>query len=250
MLTRIDARVAFRWDRGAPTDDLVARGELTENARSAATTSACAGPGNCCRRCRALRDCRSARTMAFACSSTARPARSTTGRSTPRMHSKSALRRPRGRQGLRPEARVLRRHPRCRGAARLAPARRQAAVRRSARCGAAGRRDRLRRRPHRRCRRRGNESELSRASPAAIAPICACRRASRNCSKRCRPPASRSCSCSRRARRWPWIGRRRTCRRSWWRGIRASAAGTAVADVLFGDVQSGRTLAGHLLQGE
>ena len=30
VLTRIDARVAFRWDRGAPTDDLVARGELDE----------------------------------------------------------------------------------------------------------------------------------------------------------------------------------------------------------------------------
>ena len=28
VLTRIDPRVAFRWDRGAPTDDLVARGEL------------------------------------------------------------------------------------------------------------------------------------------------------------------------------------------------------------------------------
>ena len=30
VLTRIDARIAFRWDRGAPTDDLVARGELAE----------------------------------------------------------------------------------------------------------------------------------------------------------------------------------------------------------------------------
>ena len=28
MLTRIDARVAFRWDRGSPTDDLVAQGQL------------------------------------------------------------------------------------------------------------------------------------------------------------------------------------------------------------------------------
>ena len=27
-LTRVDPRVAFRWDRGSPTDDLVARGEL------------------------------------------------------------------------------------------------------------------------------------------------------------------------------------------------------------------------------
>jgi beta-glucosidase len=31
VLTRIDARVAFRWDRGAPTDELVARGELSED---------------------------------------------------------------------------------------------------------------------------------------------------------------------------------------------------------------------------
>jgi beta-glucosidase len=28
VLSRIDRRIAFRWDRGAPTDDLVARGEL------------------------------------------------------------------------------------------------------------------------------------------------------------------------------------------------------------------------------
>ena len=27
-LTRVDTRVAFRWDRGSPTDDLIARGEL------------------------------------------------------------------------------------------------------------------------------------------------------------------------------------------------------------------------------
>jgi beta-glucosidase len=31
VLTRIDPRIAFRWDRGAPTDDLVARGELHED---------------------------------------------------------------------------------------------------------------------------------------------------------------------------------------------------------------------------
>ena len=30
VMTRVDSRIAFRWDRGAPTDDLVARGELTE----------------------------------------------------------------------------------------------------------------------------------------------------------------------------------------------------------------------------
>jgi len=30
VLTRIDSRVAFRWDRAAPTDDLVARGELSQ----------------------------------------------------------------------------------------------------------------------------------------------------------------------------------------------------------------------------
>ncbi|HLU06530.1 MAG TPA: glycoside hydrolase family 3 C-terminal domain-containing protein [Woeseiaceae bacterium] len=28
VMTRTDSRIAFRWDRGAPTDDLVARGEL------------------------------------------------------------------------------------------------------------------------------------------------------------------------------------------------------------------------------
>jgi beta-glucosidase len=31
VLTRIDARVAFRWDRGAPTDTLLAQGELTQD---------------------------------------------------------------------------------------------------------------------------------------------------------------------------------------------------------------------------
>jgi beta-glucosidase len=29
VMTRVDARIAFRWDRGAPTDDLAARGELS-----------------------------------------------------------------------------------------------------------------------------------------------------------------------------------------------------------------------------
>ncbi len=32
VLTRVDPRVAFRWDRGAPTDTLVAQGELTQDA--------------------------------------------------------------------------------------------------------------------------------------------------------------------------------------------------------------------------
>jgi beta-glucosidase len=32
VLTRIDSRIAFRWDRGAPTDALVARGEITAGA--------------------------------------------------------------------------------------------------------------------------------------------------------------------------------------------------------------------------
>jgi beta-glucosidase len=32
VLTRIDPRVSFRWDRGAPTDTMVAQGELTQDA--------------------------------------------------------------------------------------------------------------------------------------------------------------------------------------------------------------------------
>ncbi len=32
LLTRIDPRIAFRWDRGAPTDSLVARGEIAAGA--------------------------------------------------------------------------------------------------------------------------------------------------------------------------------------------------------------------------
>jgi len=32
VLTRLDPRVAFRWDRGAPTDTMVAQGELTQDA--------------------------------------------------------------------------------------------------------------------------------------------------------------------------------------------------------------------------
>jgi beta-glucosidase len=35
VMTRVDSRIAFRWDRGAPTDDLAARGELS-NAQSLA----------------------------------------------------------------------------------------------------------------------------------------------------------------------------------------------------------------------
>ncbi len=32
VITRVDSRIAFRWDRGAPTDSLVARGEITASA--------------------------------------------------------------------------------------------------------------------------------------------------------------------------------------------------------------------------
>jgi beta-glucosidase len=32
VLTRVDPRVSFRWDRGAPTDTMVAQGELTQDA--------------------------------------------------------------------------------------------------------------------------------------------------------------------------------------------------------------------------
>ncbi len=32
ILTRVDSRIAFRWDRGAPTDSLVARGEIAAGA--------------------------------------------------------------------------------------------------------------------------------------------------------------------------------------------------------------------------
>lgn len=32
VLTRVDPRISFRWDRGAPTDDMVARGELSGEA--------------------------------------------------------------------------------------------------------------------------------------------------------------------------------------------------------------------------
>lgn len=32
LLTRVDSRIAFRWDRGTPTDSLVARGELAASA--------------------------------------------------------------------------------------------------------------------------------------------------------------------------------------------------------------------------
>jgi beta-glucosidase len=32
VFTRVDARVAFRWDRGAPTDTMVAQGELSQDA--------------------------------------------------------------------------------------------------------------------------------------------------------------------------------------------------------------------------
>jgi len=35
-LTRVDPRVSFRWDRGAPTDTMVAQGELTQDAALAA----------------------------------------------------------------------------------------------------------------------------------------------------------------------------------------------------------------------
>ena len=36
VMTRVDSRIAFRWDRGAPTDDVAARGELS-NAQALAS---------------------------------------------------------------------------------------------------------------------------------------------------------------------------------------------------------------------
>lgn len=38
VLTRIDSRISFRWDRGAPTDDMVARGEMKKDAGLAGDT--------------------------------------------------------------------------------------------------------------------------------------------------------------------------------------------------------------------
>ena len=46
VLSRIDPTVDFRWYRGAPTSDLVARGEIPGIGPSTTTTTRCGGPGS------------------------------------------------------------------------------------------------------------------------------------------------------------------------------------------------------------
>ena len=74
VLTRVDSRIAFRWDRGAPTDDLVARGELaTARMRCAGDDFSVRWTGQLLPPVSGtLRDRRRRPTTVSACSSTAR----------------------------------------------------------------------------------------------------------------------------------------------------------------------------------
>jgi beta-glucosidase len=54
-LVRTDAQIGFRWDRGSPTDNLLARGEAAPGQGSRTTASASAGAASCCHRVRPLR---------------------------------------------------------------------------------------------------------------------------------------------------------------------------------------------------
>ncbi len=193
-LVRVDSQIGFRWDRGSPTDNLMARGEahggqsvppdnfsirwsgqLLPPVSGTYQLEAAANDG--------FRLYLDGKLLLDQLEGQRPPAR--------RQRQRDAA----GRSQLRPAARVLRRRARRRRAPGMAHARREAAVRGSAAGGARVRRGDLRRRPHRRRRRRGDDGELSRASPAATAPTCACPRPSRSCLKPCRRPASRWCWC-------------------------------------------------------
>ena len=70
-LVRTDAQIGFRWDRGSPTDNLLARGEAAPGQGSRTTASASAGAANCCHPCPAATGWRWPAMMATACTWTA-----------------------------------------------------------------------------------------------------------------------------------------------------------------------------------
>ena len=160
MLTRIDPTIDFRWYRGSPTSDLVARGELACRSRDRQRRflGALDGPAAAARlgRLHPFGDRRRWVPADRGREAGDRrmddePARAREGR-----HGSS-----RGRQGLRRAARILRVDPRRRSAAGLAVARREATGRGSAGRRPGGRCRHLRRRSHRRRRRRGDAGLLS-----------------------------------------------------------------------------------------
>ena len=159
VLTRVDPSVAFRWDRGAPTDELVARGELSaeraleSDSFSVRWTGVLVPPasgeyeltvtGN-----DGVRLFVDGRKVLEEWSE-ASVSRAVSARVSLEAGREHAL-----------KARVLRGRAGRRGPAGLAPAGGRHAVRRGPGRGAGVGRRRLRRRPHRRGRRRGDEGRL------------------------------------------------------------------------------------------
>ena len=128
VLTRIDPRVSFRWDRGAPTDTMVAQGELTQDAALGVDDYSIRWTG------KLLPPTTGKYELVVGANDGFRlfvDGKLVTDGWEPqqRVTSKSSIRRTRRRQELRPQARVFRSRSRRRSAARVAPAGRQGAVR-------------------------------------------------------------------------------------------------------------------------
>ena len=161
VFSRVDPTVDFRWDRGSPTSDLVARGEVTADHAldnddfSARWTGQLLPPASGTYTVIVAGD------DGFRLFVDGKPVIDD-WTTTSRAQAKTAAVTLEAGQACGRPARVLRGQARRRDTARVAAARREAAVRRSARRRARGRRGDLRRRPDRRRRRRGDEGVVSR----------------------------------------------------------------------------------------
>lgn len=191
MLTRVDARVDFRWDRSSPTDEPVARGEL-EAAQAlegdqfgVRWTGVLVPPAS------------GEYELVVTANDGARlfvdGQKVLEGWTDTSVARAPRPRHARGRPRARAAARVLRGHPRRRGAVGLEAPGGGRPVRGGARGGARGGRDRVRRRPD--GRSRGRCASRTRASRAGTARTSGCRPYKRRCWRRSTPPASPSCWC-------------------------------------------------------
>ena len=128
VLSRTDPRVAFRWDRGSPTDTMVAQGQLTQAAALGTDDYLVRWTGQLLPPTSGKYELVVGANDGFRLVLDGKTPDRRTGSSNQRVPSKSAIRSTSTRgKSYRHQARILRRHPRRRSAARLATAGRQAA---------------------------------------------------------------------------------------------------------------------------